>query len=300
MAKHIDKTNSLSESMNYTLQKCMECYEQKTTCSGFATYYEDLDCFTAGLQPSDLTVVAGRPSVGKTNFALNLGLRVATRSNVPSLFFSISHSLEQIMMRIFSIEAKIHFHNLKMGYLGDEDWIKLYNVNNELSHVPFFINDTPRLTVEKIVKIVHEYAEKEKLGLIIIDYLQLLCPATPRLPRDQEIADMTRELKILARETETHIILLSQLNRRCEDRQDKRPYLFDLRDSGAIEDDADNIMFIYRDALYNNSDDNPLKNKAEIIMAKQRSGSVGNFDLFFHSDYGLFENMNTVSDTDRK
>ncbi|NDV20377.1 hypothetical protein GO013_13250 [Pseudodesulfovibrio sp. JC047] len=295
MSQYENKTWSAKDAVESALQKTTDRFDTKSSVTGIQTHFYDLDCITAGLQESQLTVIAGRPSMGVTSFALNLGTRAAIKSDTPVLIFSPGETVENILTRMISFQCKIVNTNLKTGNLEDLEWLRISEGADLLADAPIQIHDEPSITGAKIVEVTHEHVKTYGAGLILIDYLQLLQPTNPRPPRDQEIADMTRMFKVLARETKTHVILLSQLNRKVEERTDKRPMLPDLRDSGAIEDDADNIIFLYRDSAYNKSEDNPLKNHAEIIIAKQHCGPTGRCELFFIKEYGLFENMGATT-----
>ncbi|OIQ51092.1 Replicative DNA helicase [Pseudodesulfovibrio hydrargyri] len=285
-----EQTYTASQAIVKTLETIVQNFNIKAN-TGIPTHYHDFDMLMEGLQSGEVTVLAGRPSVGKTYFALNIALRSSIRSQIPIVIFAPSQSIDQITLRMCAIQSRIEYSRLQKGWLDDADWEKLYDATDIIQNSPIFIHDTPRLTLNTLSTQLIKSHSDTKAELYIIDYLQLIHPTTPRAPRDQEIADITREVKTLARELNVHIILISQLNRKVEERLDKRPMLADLRDSGAIEDDADNIVFLYRDALYNKSEDNPLKNHAEIIIAKHRNGTTGRGELFFKKEYGLFENM---------
>jgi len=269
-------------------------YEQKSAITGIATHYHDFDNMTAGLQNSDLIIMAGRPSMGKTAFALNVALRAAARSEAPTVVFSLEMSMEQLMTRLLAVQAKVGLQNLRTGYIEDQDWQKLYEAGDTLAQAPIFIDDTPALSTLELQARCRRLKAEHNLGLIIIDYLQLMRASGRTDSREQEISEISRSLKALAKELNVPVIALSQLNRKVEERTDKRPMMSDLRESGAIEQDADIIIFLYRDAAYNKSEDNPLKNHAEIIIAKQRNGPVGKCELFFKKEYTLFENMDAT------
>lgn len=269
-------------------------YEEKSSITGIATHYHDFDSMTAGLQNSDLIIMAGRPSMGKTAFALNVALRAAVRSEAPTVVFSLEMSMEQLMTRLLAVQAQVGLQNLRTGYLEDSDWQKLYQAGDVLSQAPIFIDDTPALSTLELQARCRRLKAEHNLGLIIIDYLQLMRASGRTDSREQEISEISRSLKALAKELNVPVIALSQLNRKVEERTDKRPMMSDLRESGAIEQDADIIIFLYRDAAYNKAEDNPLKNHAEIIIAKQRNGPVGKCELFFKKEYTLFENMDVT------
>lgn len=269
-------------------------YENKSSITGIATHYHEFDNMTAGLQNSDLIIMAGRPSMGKTAFALNVALRSAARSEVPTVIFSLEMSMEQLMTRLLAVQGQVGLQNLRKGYLDDQDWSRLYEAGDVLARAPLFIDDTPALSTLELQARCRRLKAEHGLGLIIIDYLQLMRASQRTDSREQEISEISRSLKALAKELNVPVIALSQLNRKVEERTDKRPMMSDLRESGAIEQDADIIIFLYRDAAYNKSEDNPLKNHAEIIIAKQRNGPVGKCELFFKKEYTLFENMDAT------
>lgn len=269
-------------------------YEQKSAITGIATHYHDFDHMTAGLQNSDLIIMAGRPSMGKTAFALNVALRAAARSDTCTVVFSLEMSMEQLMTRLLAVQGEVGLQNLRTGYLEDSDWQKLYQAGDVLAQAPIFIDDTPALSTLELQARCRRLKAEHNLGLIIIDYLQLMRASGRTDSREQEISEISRTLKALAKELNVPVIALSQLNRKVEERTDKRPMMSDLRESGAIEQDADIIIFLYRDAAYNKAEDNPLKNIAEIIIAKQRNGPVGKFELFFKKECTLFENLDVV------
>ncbi len=269
-------------------------FENKSAITGIATHYHDFDAMTAGLQNSDLIIMAGRPSMGKTAFALNVALRAAARSEIPTVVFSLEMSMEQLMTRLLAVQGKVGLQNLRTGYIEDEDWQKLYEAGDILSRAPLFIDDTPALSTLELQARCRRLKAEHNLGLIIVDYLQLMRASHRIDSREQEISEISRSLKALAKELDVPVIALSQLNRKVEERSDKRPMMSDLRESGAIEQDADIIVFLYRDAAYNKAEDNPLKNHAEIIIAKQRNGPVGRCELFFKKEYTLFENMDAT------
>jgi replicative DNA helicase len=204
-------------------------------------------------------------------------------------------SMEQLMTRLLAVQAKVGLQNLRTGYLDDQDWQKLYAAGDILSQAPIFIDDTPALSTLELQARCRRLKAEHNLGLVIIDYLQLMRASNRTDSREQEISEISRSMKALAKELNVPVIALSQLNRKVEERTDKRPMMSDLRESGAIEQDADIIVFLYRDAAYNKSEDNPLKNHAEIIIAKQRNGPVGKCELFFHKEFTLFENMDATA-----
>ena len=259
--------------------------------TGVPTGYIDFDHMTAGLQSSDLIIIAGRPSMGKTAFALNVGMRAAILNGTPTAVFSLEMSTDQLMMRMLGCHAKVDLSRLRSGYLEDEDWVKLTEAAEDLSAAPIFIDDTPSLATMEMRARCRRLKAEHGLGLVIVDYLQLMRSSRKIDSREQEISDISRTLKALAKEMDVPVIALSQLNRKVEERADKRPMMSDLRESGAIEQDADLVIFLYRDAAYNKAEDNPKKNIAEIILAKQRNGPIGAVELAYLNKYTAFENL---------
>ncbi len=267
---------------------------QNSTITGVATHYTQLDAITAGLQPSDLIILAARPAMGKTAFALNLAMRVAVYSNKPVAIFSLEMSGISLAERMLSLWAKVALSNLKRGKLDDEDWNRLQKAAAELEHAPIAIDDSGELnTLALRAKCRRLKAQYKDLGLVVVDYLQLMRSSRTE-SRELEISDISRNLKALAKELEVPVLALSQLNRKVEERADKRPMLSDLRESGAIEQDADIIMFIHRDD-YNKKDKSlPDTNVAEIIIGKHRNGATGTVSLTFLPEFTSFENMEYV------
>jgi replicative DNA helicase len=270
----------------------------KPSLAGLSSGFYDLDSFTQGFQKSDLIIIAGRPSMGKTALALNIGLNIIKESNDPVLFFSLEMSKEQLTYRLLTNETDISNLRLKTGNLYKDDWLKLNQTIKTLASSPLFIDDTPNLSIidikTKIKKIIFE---QNNLGLIIIDYLQLMQTSNSQIVnRTQEISQITRALKNIAREFNVPIIVLSQLSRNVENRVNKRPILSDLRESGSIEQDADLVLMLYRESYYNlvmeNSHD---LNLVELIVAKQRNGPIGTVELQFDSKRTKFLNCNLNS-----
>ncbi|WP_244147310.1 replicative DNA helicase [Desulfonatronovibrio hydrogenovorans] len=265
--------------------------ERKELVTGVPTGYHSLDEITAGLQPTDLIIIAARPSMGKTAFALNVAMRSATAHEVPTAIFSLEMSMEQLMMRMLCSFGKVDLKNLRTGYLNDEDWARLYQSADALSKAPIFIDDTAALSSIEMRARCRRLKSEKNLGLVIVDYLQLMRAGRRIDSREQEISEISRSLKALAKEIGVPVVALSQLNRKVEERTNKRPVLSDLRESGAIEQDADVILFLYRDDAYNKKDDNPRKGIAEIIVGKQRNGPVGMVELSFLERFTAFENL---------
>jgi len=267
-------------------------FENRQLITGVATGFVKLDELTSGLQPSELIIVAGRPSMGKTAFALNIAQHAAIHGGVPAAIFSLEMAKEQLALRLLCSEAKVDAHRLRGGFLSETDWPKLTRAAGNLSEAPIFIDDTPGLTALEMRAKSRRLKREYNLGLIIVDYLQLMRGRAASETREQEISDISRSLKSLAKELTVPVVALSQLNRRVEERGDKRPQLADLRESGAIEQDADVIIFLYRDEVYNKSEDN--KGKAEIIIGKQRNGPTDKFELAFLDKYTCFENLSPL------
>jgi replicative DNA helicase len=263
-------------------------YERKENITGVASGFKDLDHLTAGFQNSDLIIVAGRPSMGKTSFALNVALNAAIDSGVPTGVFSLEMSKEQIALRILCSKAKVNLKSLRTGFLTTEDWGRLTLAVGNISDAPLYVDDTPAITTLDIRAKARRLKKEKNLSLIVVDYLQLMRSAMRSDSREKEISDISRSLKALAKELNVPVIALSQLNRKVEDRPNKRPQLADLRESGAIEQDADVIIFIYRDEVYNKSEDNPKKGEAEIIIGKQRNGPIGMVTAMFDAQYSTF------------
>ncbi len=269
-------------------------YEKKQLITGVPTGYEELDKLTSGFQKSDLVIIAGRPSMGKTALAINIAQNAAIEMEVPVALFSLEMSKEQLAIRMLSSEARVDSQRLRKGFLGETDWPKLTTAAGRLSDALIYIDDTPAISVLGMKAKSRRLKAENGLGLIVLDYLQLMRGRDSSMPREQEISEISRSLKALAKELDVPVVALSQLNRQVEARTDKRPYLADLRESGAIEQDADVILFIYRDEVYNRSEDNPEKGLAEIIVGKQRNGPTGKVKLTFLKEYTRFENLTTV------
>jgi replicative DNA helicase len=259
--------------------------------SGVPSGFKKLDELTSGFQKSDLIILAARPGMGKTALALNLARHAAMEANVPVAVFSLEMSKEQLSLRLLCSEARIDSARVRECFFTDQDWISLTNAAGMLSNAPVFIDDSTNLSSLDIKTKARRLKREKNIGMIIIDYLQLMRPARAQERRDLEISEMSRTLKSLAKELSIPVIALSQLNRRIEERSDKRPQLSDLRESGALEQDADLVIFIYRDGAYNDDENNPNRNMAEILLSKQRSGPTGMCKLVFKGEYTRFENM---------
>ncbi len=268
-----------------TLEKL---YEKRELITGVPSGFDDLDRLTSGFQNSDLIIIAGRPSMGKTSFALNICQHAAVEKNVPVAVFSLEMSKEQIALRLLCSEARIDAHKLRGGFLSENDWPKLTLAAGTLSEAPVFVDDTAGMHVLEMRAKARRLKKDQGLGLIVVDYLQLMRDISSSDSREQEISSISRSLKALAKELAIPVIALSQLNRKVEDRADKRPQLADLRESGAIEQDADVILFVYREEVYH-KDDPEKKGKAEIIVGKQRNGPIGSVPLVFIDKYATFQ-----------
>lgn len=274
-----------------TVEKIDALYHSGASVTGMPTGLTDLDELTTGLQPSDLVIVAGRPSMGKTTLAMNIAEHAAIKVNKPVLVFSMEMPADALAMRMMSSLGRLDQHRLRTGKLDDNDWPRVTSAVHMLSEAPLFIDDTPALSPAELRararRLVKEHGQ---LGLIVIDYLQLMRVTGVKVDnRTAEISEISRSLKTLAKELNVPVIALSQLNRSLEQRQDKRPVMSDLRESGAIEQDADLICFIYRDEVYN--EDSPDKGCAEIIIAKQRNGPIGRVRVAFLGQYTRFEDL---------
>lgn len=272
------------------LEKIELASKTKGNVTGIATGFVDLDYKMAGFQPSDLILVAARPSMGKTAFVLNIAQYVAFHSNLTTAIFSLEMSKEQLVNRLFSLESRVDAQALRSGNLADSDWEKLIEGAGTIGRSNLIIDDTPGISISELRSKCRKYKLEHDLKLVIIDYLQLMSGSGRSTDsRQQEISDISRSLKALARELNVPVVALSQLSRAVEQRPDHRPMLSDLRESGAIEQDADVVMFIYRDDYYNKDSEN--KNIAEIILAKQRNGPIGTVNLVWLPQYTKFANM---------
>jgi len=279
------------ESLNEVVSKSFKKLESTAAIEGFVTGiptgFREFDKLTAGLQPGELIVIAGRPSMGKTAFALNIAYNVATITGKAVIFFSLEMSKLQLGIRLLGFDAGIDASRLRTGFLKDKEWEMLTESANRLSELPIFIDDSSSISVLEMKAKCRRLKKFHELGIIIIDYLQLIQGHKSYESRQLEISDISRMLKALAKDLNVPVVALSQLNRRVEERQNKRPQLADLRESGAIEQDADVIAFIYRDEVYN-PDLPHNKNIAEIILAKQRNGPTGSFKLTFQKEITRF------------
>jgi replicative DNA helicase len=266
-------------------------YEKKELVTGVPSGFKQLDRYTAGFQPSDLIIVAGRPGMGKTAFCLNLAQYAAIEKRVPVAIFSLEMSKEQLGIRMLCSEANVDGSNLRTGFLTESDWPKLTLAAGNLSDSPIYIDDSAALTALELRAKARRLRAEHDLGMMVVDYLQLMKGRARVESRQQEISEISRSLKALAKELNIPVIAVSQLSRKTEERTGNRPQLSDLRESGAIEQDADLILFIYRDEIYNRSEDNPNKGKAEVIIGKQRNGPIGKIELAFLDKFTTFKEL---------
>jgi replicative DNA helicase len=273
------------------IEKLEENQGDKRLVTGVPMGFGLLDTLTSGLQNSDLIILAARPSMGKTALALNIARNAAVDSNIPVAVFSLEMSKEQLSLRMLCAEARLDSSRLKGGFFSMDDWHRLTDAAGILSESPIYIDDSPSLSAMEIRAKARRLKMDKNIGLVIIDYLQLMKARAGAERRDLEISEISRSLKALAKEIEIPVLAISQLNRMLEQRNDKRPKLSDLRESGALEQDADVVAFIYRDEVYNPDENNPQKGIAEIILAKQRNGPTGRVKLTFLDAYTRFENL---------
>ena len=271
------------------LDKIEKASKNKGTVTGIPTGFIDLDYKTSGFQPSDLILIAARPSMGKTAFVLNVAQYMAFKEGKTVAIFSLEMSKEQLVNRLFSLESKVDSQALRTGNLTDEDWAKLIEGAAVVGKSNLIIDDTPGISIAELRSKCRKFKLEHDLGIIIIDYLQLMSGGKHSESRQQEISEISRSLKAVARELNVPVVALSQLSRAVEQRPDHRPMLSDLRESGAIEQDADVVMFLYRDDYYNKDTDK--KNIAEVIIAKQRNGPIGTVELVWLPNYTKFANM---------
>lgn len=295
---------STKEILKDTFKTIESLYDRKEHVTGVPTGFTELDLMTAGMQNGDMLVCAGRPSMGKTAFALNIVEYAAIHSEkkVPTLIFSLEMGKEQLVQRLLCSLSKVDAGRLRTGHLGDSDWPKLTTGAGLLSEAPIYIDDTPSISVLELRAKARRLKSEKNLGLIVIDYIQLMQGNNPE-SRQQEISDISRSLKALAKELSVPVVALSQLNRSLESRTDKRPMMSDLRESGAIEQDADVIMFVYREPVYCEDCKSPEKTcdkghdkDAEIVVGKQRNGPIGTVHLTFRGEFTRFENQSKRKD----
>lgn len=295
--RSINTTTPINEVLKTSLMAVERLYKKKETITGIPTGFSKLDKLTAGLQPTDLIIIAGRPGMGKTSFALSILKNAALIAREPCAFFSLEMSKEQIGLRLLCAEAKIELHKLRTGFLDKQDFMKISFAISKLSSAQIYIDDTPAITVMELRSKARRLKAEKNIGLLIIDYLQLMRAGEKKDTREQEISEISRSLKALAKELNIPVIALSQLNRAVETGKgmEKRPQLAHLRESGAIEQDSDVIMFIYREEYYLKLSQKEVpddkKNKAEIIVAKQRNGPTDTIEVFFNDKLTLFSDI---------
>jgi len=280
----------MSDVVPKAFDRITRLFDRQEQITGVATGFAELDRMTAGLQPSDLIILAGRPSMGKTALAMNIVQHVAVIEKIPVAVFSLEMSTEQLALRMICSLGKIDSQRIRTGRLLEHDWSNLTRATGMLTEAPIFIDDTAGIGILEMRAKARRLKSEHDIGLIVVDYLQLMQGRANTENRAQEISDISRSLKAMAKELEVPVIALSQLNRSLESRTDKRPQLSDLRESGAIEQDADVIAFIYRDEVYNKAEDNPNRGLAEIIVGKQRNGPIGTIKLTFRAEITTFEN----------
>ena len=290
-AKSGQSFHPLKTVINTTFKYIEKLYERKEHITGVPTEYAEFDKMTAGLQPSDLIIMAGRPSMGKTALAMNIVQNAALLHKVPVGVFSLEMSKEQLGMRMLCSISRVDSQRLRTGFLKEHDWPKLTRAVGMLSEAPIYIDDTAAISVLEMRAKARRLKTEHDIGLVVVDYLQLMRGRSNMQSREQEISEISRSLKAMAKELHLPVIALSQLNRSLESRPNKRPQLSDLRESGAIEQDADLICFIYRDEVYNKSEDNPKRGIAEVIIGKQRNGPTGTIELAFLDHFTTFENL---------
>ena len=290
--RNADSLAQLSDLLGASLERIEELANRDGTMTGTATGYLEVDKILAGLQPASLSIVGARPAMGKTSFALGILTHVGAVDNKPALLFSLEMSHLELTQRLLASEARVDAQRMKSGQLSESDWSKVSNAVTKLADAPIFIDDNPHLTIMDIRararRLRKQYGE---LGVIVIDYLQLMSGRSNAESRQVEVAEMSRGLKILARELNCPVIALSQLSRNLEARQDKRPMLSDLRESGSLEQDADVVMFLYREEAYDKEASPDVRGMAEVIVAKHRNGPTDTARLAFLSQYARFDNM---------
>jgi replicative DNA helicase len=279
----------LKELLTENMELVEKLYERGSSITGLATGFAELDNLTAGLQPANLIIVAARPAMGKSSLATTIAQNVAVTEQVPVVIFSLEMSKMELVQRLICSEARVDSNRLRRGALSDSDWPKISHALGRLAEAPIFIDDSPNLTIMEMRAKCRRLKTKFGLGLVIVDYLQLMQSTRRMDNRVQEVGEISRSLKILARELELPVIAVSQLSRNVEYRSDKRPLLADLRESGSIEQDSDLVIFIYRDEVYN--PDSSSKGIAEIQIAKHRNGPIGKVDLAFLEHYTKFANL---------
>jgi len=297
--KIAESFSSLKSIVSHSFDIVQKLYDQKEMITGVATGFVDLDNLTSGFQPSDLIIIAGRPSMGKTAFCLNIAAHAAIEKEKVIAIFSLEMAKEQLVIRLLGSEARVDAHKLRTGHLSERDWAPLSNAAGRLAEAKIFIDDSAGISVLELQAKARRLQAEHGLDLIIVDYMQLMRGRGNEQSREQEISNISRSLKMLAKDLKLPVVALSQLNRAVETRpgKEKRPMLADLRESGAIEQDADVILFIYRDEVYNRCECPPdgdclceRRGKAEVIVGKQRNGPIGKVDLTYMNKFTRFEN----------
>jgi replicative DNA helicase len=280
---------SIYELLGESMDLLETLYDRSSAITGVPTGFHDLDRLLAGLQPSSLVIIGARPAMGKTSLALSMATHAAKVARVPTLVFSLEMSHMEITQRILSAEARVDATHLRTGSLSEVEWHQVQRAVGHLGEAPIFVDDNPHLTVMDVRAKARRLKASENLGLVVIDYLQLMSGRHSAENRQVEISEISRGLKILARELSVPVVALSQLSRNLENRSDKRPVLADLRESGSLEQDADVVMFIYRDEVYN--PETAERGMAELLISKHRNGPTGAVQLVFHDKFARFANM---------
>jgi len=278
----------IKDVLTETFEHIEALYERKEHITGIPTGFAQLDRLTSGFQPSDLVVIAGRPSIGKTSFALNIAEYAGIEAKIPLVIFSLESAKEQLVERLLCSEARVDSHKLRTGFLSEDDWSRLTDAAGVLAEAPIYIDDSANINVLEIRAKARQLKAEHDIKMAIIDYLQLMEGDRRAENRQQQISEISRSLKALAKELNITVVAISQLSRAVEQREDKRPRLSDLRESGAIEQDADLVLSLYREYYYSRSSDD--EGKAEVIISKQRRGPTDKLDLIFISEYTRFEN----------
>ncbi|HIE43523.1 MAG TPA: replicative DNA helicase [Candidatus Omnitrophica bacterium] len=293
--KRVSDFVSIKELISDSIELAEKLAKKKEYITGLPTGFKEIDIQTSGLHPSELIIVAGRPSMGKTSFVLNITRNVGVEEKKPVAFFSLEMSKEQVVQRLLCMEARVDSNKLRTGFLREEDWPKLTMGAGILFEAPIFIDDSSGLNSLQLRAKARRLKAKEDIALIVVDYIQLMTSAYSSENRQQEIAEISRSLKSIARELKIPVIGVSQLSRRAEERDRHRPRLSDLRESGALEQDADVVMLLLRDEYYN-PDNEEVRGKAEINIAKQRNGPVGSKELVFLKEYTRFEDLSYIEE----
>ncbi|MCA1708805.1 MAG: replicative DNA helicase, partial [Actinobacteria bacterium] len=284
-----DDFKALRELLAENMEMVERLYEKGSSITGLASGFTEFDKITAGFQPSNLIIVAARPSMGKSSWAVSVAQHVAVQQKVPVVIFSLEMSTMELVQRLMCSEAHVDSNRLRRGALQDSDWPKISHALGRLGEAPIYIDDTAHMSIMEMRAKCRRLQSKHGLGLVIVDYLQLMQPTRHTDNRVHEVSEISRSLKILARDLEVPVMAISQLSRNLEHRPDKRPILADLRDSGALEQDSDLVVFIYRDEVYN--PDSPQKGIAEVNIAKHRNGPIGKVELTFLEHYTKFANL---------